>query len=346
MKIVITLLLSFVVLVPTTLTLAQTPETQLAQSGFVQCEGKDCSACDLVALANSLVKWLITISFLFFAVLAVRAGVKLVISQGNPGALSDAKDAFTNAFIGLIIILIAWLIVDTLMRQLIGNNGVINGYGPWSEVQCATQVVPGLVPGYFSGDEEYQERVTAAGDNTNAFTTVDVTSRVGGISASPAVTAMVNAALDEMGITDPYQRKIYRALISQESSNCQNKVGPDTGKGRGRAYGCSQFLVATARSFDSKLDRKFQGKSDAEVASILTNDNTYSIRLGALYYREALKNYNGNIDYAVASYNGGPGSNKKSTTCPGQTQWQCTANKGYAQTRHYVANIKAVAGGI
>ena len=319
--------------------------------GLVPCEGSFCSTCDVVVLANTGIKWLLTLSFLFFAILALRAGWKLIISQGNPSALTDAKQSFTNAFIGLIIILTAWILVDTLLRNLLGKDGTlsggeISGYGPWSQVQCikqSTVLSPDEITPYFAGDAEYVARVTASGDNSTTFATADVSSRVAGINASPEVTAMVNKALDEMGITDPNLRKIYRALISQESSNCKNKVGPDTGKGRGRAYGCSQFLIETAKSFDSRLDRRFVGKSNAEIATILQNDNQYSIRLGALYYKEALRNYKNNIDYAVASYNGGPGANKPSTTCPGQTQWQCTANSGYAQTRHYVANIKAVA---
>ena len=70
----------------------------------------------------------------------VWAGFKLVTSQGNPSALSDAKGRFMNAFIGLLIVLSAWLIVDTLMRGLLpGDTGEITGWGPWSQIQCAEQ---------------------------------------------------------------------------------------------------------------------------------------------------------------------------------------------------------------
>jgi Type IV secretion system pilin/Transglycosylase SLT domain len=317
-----------------------------AGDGFVPCSGTNCSACDFVVLGNTAIKWLIGISFLFFAILAVKAGVGLVISRGNPSALSQAKSSFQNAFIGLIIILVAWLLVDTIMRQLVKGNGTIEGYGPWSEVQCSVQNTTTTTANYFDGDEEFVPRVTATGDNNAAFTNVDVAARVQGIRNTPEVTAMVNRALDEQGITNQGLRNIYRALISQESSNCQNKIGPDTGSGRGRAYGCSQFLVATARQFDQQLDRMFVGKTDAQIAQILQTNNQYSIRLGALYYKEALRNYNNNVDFTLASYNGGPGANRQSDTCPGQTLWQCAANGGYAQTRHYVANIKAVAGAL
>jgi hypothetical protein len=71
----------------------------------------------------------------------------LATSAGNQTALSDAKSKFTNALIGLFIVLGAWLLVDTIMRSLLtttdsaGNpvpQGSIAGYGPWSEVECVT----------------------------------------------------------------------------------------------------------------------------------------------------------------------------------------------------------------
>ncbi len=316
-------------------------------NGLVPCEGSFCGTCDVIILANTGIKMLLTLSFLFFAVIAVRAGFKLVISQGNSGALSEAKQGFTNAFIGLIIILVAWLIVDTFLRQLLaGGTGDVNGYGPWSKVQCTTQVEPGVAQeGQFDGDPEF--RVTASGDNSKTFTAAEIASRVAAIKATPQVTAMVNKALDEAGITDPKLRNIYRALISQESSNCQNKVGPENTGNRGRAYGCSQFLVATARDFDARLDKRFTGKSNTEVATILQNDNTYSIRLGALYYKDALRKYSNNIDYTLASYNGGDRAAEASKDCPGLRVYQCTTvRNGYQQTRNYVGNIEAVAGKI
>ena len=116
--------------------------TQAQTLGLTEslCEGEECSACHFVELANRLIKWLIGIVVILFAVLAVWAGFGLVTSGGNPSALQDAKSRFTNAFIGFLIVLSAWLIVDTLMRGIVnGTDGDITGYGPWSEVKCATQ---------------------------------------------------------------------------------------------------------------------------------------------------------------------------------------------------------------
>lgn len=119
------------------------PHVGLAQitTGFLNCSGADCSACNIVDTANKVITWLIAILFMVFAVLAVMAGFKLVTSGGNPSAMSAAKESFTNVIIGLIIILSAWLIVDTMIRGL-GVTGIRGGPFPWSEVQCQSQLVP------------------------------------------------------------------------------------------------------------------------------------------------------------------------------------------------------------
>jgi hypothetical protein len=127
------------------------PDLAQAQVGLVPtdlCDGPTCSACHIVELINRLIKWLIGIVILLFAVLAVWAGFGLVTSGGNPSALSDAKSRFTNAFIGFLIVLAAWLLVDTLMRGIVsGTDGNIKGYGPWSQVQCFSQSEVGIDPG-------------------------------------------------------------------------------------------------------------------------------------------------------------------------------------------------------
>lgn len=118
------------------------PELSLAQ-GFVPCSGTECDACHFVAMANTIIVWLIGAFFLLFAVLAVMAGFGLVTSGGNEAAKSSAKSKFTNAFIGLIIVLAAFILIDTIMRSLLKNpTDIYTGYGPWSEIKCGTQTVP------------------------------------------------------------------------------------------------------------------------------------------------------------------------------------------------------------
>jgi hypothetical protein len=131
-------------------------------------------------MGNTILNWLIGVLFVVFAVILAVAGWGLVTSAGNQTALNDAKSKFTNAFIGLIIVLAAWLLVDTLMRGLIkGGEGEIEGFGLWSEIECvAPRVVQWVatdisilddVPGWNKdADNSWTAPCTATTDSTGA----------------------------------------------------------------------------------------------------------------------------------------------------------------------------------
>lgn len=111
--------------------------TLVSAQGFVPCSGTDCTFCDFADMANTILVWLIGFMFIIFAIIMLMAGFGLVTSGGNPSAKSAAKDKFMNAIVGLIIVLSAWLIVDTIMRGVLADrDGTIDGWGPWSEVRC------------------------------------------------------------------------------------------------------------------------------------------------------------------------------------------------------------------
>lgn len=120
------------------------PDLASAQSGLVSCDGTDCSACNLVDMANTGIVLLFGFVGMIFAVLMMIAGFGLVTSGGNQSALEAAKSKFQNAIIGLIIVMAAWLLVDVIMRTLLVGDGDLGkagftGWGPWSDVQCADQ---------------------------------------------------------------------------------------------------------------------------------------------------------------------------------------------------------------
>ena len=107
--------------------------------GFIPCEGSGCSFCDFAVLGNNILNWLIGILMVVFAIIVTAAGFGLVTSAGNPEAKTKAKQRMTNAIIGLLIVLAAWLIIDTLMRAVLrGGEGEV-GSTPWSTIECTPQ---------------------------------------------------------------------------------------------------------------------------------------------------------------------------------------------------------------
>ncbi len=109
-----------------------------APGGFATCNGVDCSFCNLIQMANIIIVWLFGILFIIFAIIMFSAGWGMITAGGNDVALDTAKKKFQNAIIGIIIIMAAWLLIDVFMKGLL-TNGEIEGWGPWSEVECQTQ---------------------------------------------------------------------------------------------------------------------------------------------------------------------------------------------------------------
>ena len=109
------------------------PVLALAQQGPIvpqNCSGPDCTICDLVTLAQNVINTGIFIAIFLSAILFAYAGW-LYLTSGieDLGDAKKARSMFKNVVFGLIIILGAWLIVDTIMRTLTGAD-----WGPWNNL--------------------------------------------------------------------------------------------------------------------------------------------------------------------------------------------------------------------
>ena len=97
----------------------------------VGCDGVNCTICHLGELAQNILNAGIVLSVFLSALLFAYAGW-LYLTNEAIGQQQKAKDTFKNVVIGLVIILAAWLIVDTLMKMTLGGD-----YLPWNNV-CKT----------------------------------------------------------------------------------------------------------------------------------------------------------------------------------------------------------------
>lgn len=159
------------------------------------------------------------IMFMVFAVIAVVAGFGMVTSGGNPSSLQAAKDKFKNAFIGLIIVLAAFLLVDTVMRTLLkGGAGEVSGYGPWSKVQCHFQFVPEVIP-----QDESTEQVPTPKD-TNCSDESALIAQYGGSpvgKVDPELTKLISCYRSDPAIEAALDKgQIYTVERSAARSIC------------------------------------------------------------------------------------------------------------------------------
>lgn len=107
--------------------LLASPVAAMAQGLVPQC-GASCDWCHFMELVNNLVEWLIVMLSIVAVIGLVIAGFRLVTSGGNTSAWEGAKSMFTSVVVGIIIVLAAWLMVDTVLRMLTGSG--INGWLP------------------------------------------------------------------------------------------------------------------------------------------------------------------------------------------------------------------------
>src|SRR5690606_28053747 len=94
----------------------------------------ECTVCDMVALAQRIINFMIFLGVVAATLLFVYAGLLYMTAQGNSGQVSRAHGVFKNVLIGLIVILAAWLIVDIVMKTFYSG-----GFGPWNNIVCENQ---------------------------------------------------------------------------------------------------------------------------------------------------------------------------------------------------------------
>lgn len=116
------------------------PHTSSA-AGLIACGGAGepaCQSCHVIQLANDGLSFIITLSLVIAGGLFVYAGYLMTASRGDEGMISKGKAVFTNVGIGFIIVIAAWLMIDTIMKGLL-PDGSVNGFGPWNEISCVAQ---------------------------------------------------------------------------------------------------------------------------------------------------------------------------------------------------------------
>lgn len=100
---------------------------------IVPCHGVDCTCADLSTVAQNIINTSIFVAIFLSAILIAWAGWKLISSKsmGSGEGVSAGKEVLSNVIIGLVIIIAAWLIVDTIVKTLTSSGTV---QGMWNTI--------------------------------------------------------------------------------------------------------------------------------------------------------------------------------------------------------------------
>ncbi len=91
----------------------------------------ECAVCHFQRLIDRGLDFLVAFGVAFAALLFVNAGMLYATASANASNVSKAHKLFTNALTGLVLILAAYLLIDVVMKSLVGGK-----FGTWNELLC------------------------------------------------------------------------------------------------------------------------------------------------------------------------------------------------------------------
>lgn len=119
--------------------LAVSPSMILAQ-GIVPCgtsATRPCTICDFGVLVINFTNFLIyNIAIPLAGLMIVIGGIMIMIGSASEERVRTGKKILTNAIIGVVIVFIAWLLVDTIIKVMTGSfvQNFFGTFGPWNGV--------------------------------------------------------------------------------------------------------------------------------------------------------------------------------------------------------------------
>jgi len=312
------------------------------------CGPNGCQVCDLVQLAQNVINYFVYLAVALATIMFSFAGIKYATSATNPGQIEEAHKIFWNVLLGMVFVLGAWLIVDTIMGAFYDKK-----FGPWNTILCSGGSQISQPPPSGTGTQISQPPPSGTGSQVsqNQGVSGPVSIDTIGINGEPisigfatpqsdgSLTAgyqsvadkyafLVQDACGSYGSSIPDCTRVATAVIAAESSG-----NPNAGCGVTASCGLMQVQQPNA------------------VSGCTLTDPACNINSGVKYLNTQYGKFN-NVPNALAAYNSGPtgtpgqspsGLNSAmvvSRDCEGYYAWQCSKNPGgLTETQNYVSNI-------
>lgn len=100
--------------------------------GLVPCNGSDCELSDLYQLGYKVINFGLDFAAIIAVVSILWGGILIMTAGGSEGRLTQGKAAITAAVVGLLIVLGAWLIINTLISAFT----TCTGWNVFGNIKC------------------------------------------------------------------------------------------------------------------------------------------------------------------------------------------------------------------
>ena len=103
-------------------------------------EKKPCTLCHLLVGIQRIIDYGFKIMAFVALVMLVVGGIWYIVSAGNEGMISTAKDIIKGTLFGFAIVLLAWVFVNQTLVLLAGENSDMNiSQTNWNSFTCETE---------------------------------------------------------------------------------------------------------------------------------------------------------------------------------------------------------------
>ena len=103
---------------------------------------ENCQLCHFFVMGKGILDFVLEIIIIIAVLMFVYGGITFIIATGDPGKFSKGKDIIQAAVIGVVIILAAWIVVNTIFL-LIGVADWTGLREGWFKIDCPISLTGG-----------------------------------------------------------------------------------------------------------------------------------------------------------------------------------------------------------
>jgi hypothetical protein len=114
--------------------------------GWIMCDPKtplgqqfSCDTCFLFMTIQLIIQWVMGLAFTAAVGIIVYNGVMLYFSGGNPGNVTKCWTNIRNVAVGLAIMVLSWLIVNTIVVVFASPSSALQS---WFKIKCINIEMP------------------------------------------------------------------------------------------------------------------------------------------------------------------------------------------------------------